>query len=115
MRPVARLAVGTEWLRPVVDVAPADLLEPHQRERVRRRLAAWLGTVVRQRLSALFAVADSSELGGAARGLAFQIVQGGGTVARRGATAQLRDLTADGRATLARLGIRFGVESVYMR
>ena len=112
--PVARLAVGTEWLRPVVDVAPADLLEPHQRERVRRRLAAWLGTVVRQRLSALFAVADSSELGGAARGLAFQIVQGGGTVARRGATAQLRDLTADGRATLARLGIRFGVESVYM-
>ena len=63
---VARLAVGTEWLRPVVDVAPADLLEPHQRERVRRRLAAWLGTVVRQRLSALFAVADSSELGGAA-------------------------------------------------
>ena len=112
--PVARLGVGADWLRPVIDVAPADLLEPHQRERVRRRLAAWLSTVMRHRLSALFALAESSELSGAARGLAFQIVQGGGTVARRDAKAQLRGLTAGDRAALARLGVRLGVESVYM-
>ncbi len=112
--PVARLAVGTDWLRPAVEITATDLLEPQQRERMRRRLATWLMSMLRRRLQPLFALLACNDLSGAGRGLAYQIAQGGGTVIRHDAQAQMRGLTESDRATLARLGVRFGVETAYM-
>ncbi|HET8646390.1 MAG TPA: helicase-related protein, partial [Vicinamibacteria bacterium] len=61
--PVARLAAGESALAPRVDVLASDLLDPPQRERVRRRLAEWLDAHVRGTLAPLFAVRDQSPPG----------------------------------------------------
>lgn len=110
---VARLAPGEDLLRPRVQVLRNELLEGAQRERVRARLAAWLEGHVRRRLRPLFALLEA-DLASAARGVAFQLSEGLGTLERRRASAQLKGLGADDRKALGRLGVRFGTETVYL-
>ena len=53
-------------------------------------------------------------LSGAARGLAFMIFEGLGTIPSIQAAQQIRGLNETDRPRLARLGLRFGVEAVYL-
>ena len=53
-------------------------------------------------------------LSGAARGLAFMLFEGLGTLPAMLAGQQLRGLTETDKPRLARLGLRFGVEAVYL-
>ncbi len=111
--PVARLAAGPELLRPGIHILPSDHLDPVERERLRRRLVRWLEGHLRGVLAPLFALTEAG-LAGAARGLAFQIAEGGGSVARAQAAAQVEALGARQRRAVARLGVRLGVETIFM-
>jgi ATP-dependent RNA helicase SUPV3L1/SUV3 len=53
-------------------------------------------------------------LSGAARGLAFMLFEQLGTVPSMQASQQLRGLSETDKPRLARLGLRFGVEAVYL-
>ena len=110
---IARLAAGPEPLRPAIEPIATDFLEPAGREAVRRRLAAWILTLVAERLAPL-ARAQAAPLTGAARGLVYQLAQGLGSLPRRAAAQQVAALDEDDRKALARLDIRLGVESVYL-
>jgi len=112
--PVARLAGGDDLLRPRVQVVRSDLIDGAQRERVRSRLAAWLDGYLRRALRPLFHLLEA-DLGSAARGLAFQLAEGLGSLPRRQAAAQVRALSRDDRKALARLGVRLGAETVYLK
>ncbi len=110
---VARLVAGESPLQPQVDVLASDLLDPPLRERVRRRLAAWLESHLRAALLPLFALRDGSPPG-LARGLAFALLEGLGAVSRRSVAQQLAALTPDDRRSLARLGVTIGRLSVFL-
>ena len=56
--PVARLTPGDGTLSPQVEILPSELLDPPRRERVRRRLVAWVEAHVRATLAALFALRE---------------------------------------------------------
>jgi len=58
--------------------------------------------------------AEPAPLSGAARGLAFMLFEGLGTVPSMQAGQQLRGLSETDKPRLARLGLRFGVETVYL-
>ena len=60
------------------------------------------------------AEAEPEPLSGAARGLAFMLFEQLGTVPAMQAAPQLRGLTETDKPRLARLGLRFGVEAVYL-
>jgi ATP-dependent RNA helicase SUPV3L1/SUV3 len=113
--PVARLAGGDDLLRPRVQVMRNDLIDGAQRERVRSRLAAWLDAHLRRVLRPLYRLLEASDLGSAARGLAFQLCEGLGALPRKQAAAQLRALTREDRQALGQLGVRLGAESVYLK
>ncbi len=110
---VARLVAGKDVLSPGVEAMASDLLEPDMRERVRRRLAAWLAGTIEARLAPLFA-ARRAPLAGAARGLVFQLCEALGSLPRRRAASQVEALGRDGRKALRKLGVRLGRESVFM-
>ncbi len=110
---VGRLAPGAEVLKPQLELLPSDLLDPAWRDRVRRRLADWLAAAVAEGLRPLVR-ARSAPLAGAARGLVHQLAEALGSLPRRGSEPQLAALTDDDRRQLSRLGIRFGVESVFL-
>ncbi len=110
---VARLAAGDTALSPQVEVLSSDLLDPPLRERVRSRLAPWLGAHLRRTLAPLFELRDRAPAG-AARGLAFALAEGLGAVARRTVAEQVDVLSGEERRTLGRLGVNLGRLSVFL-
>jgi len=83
------------------------------REGVRRRLAAFLRDHVRRGLAPLHRALDA-ELGGAARGLVFRLGEALGSLPAAEVAGQRAALDAADRKALARLGLRFGTETVYL-
>src|SRR3546814_1303493 len=55
-----------------------------------------------------------ADLDGAARGIAFQVLEGLGGAPAAAVEALVKDLDEEGRRTLARVGIRLGTESLYI-
>jgi len=111
--PVAALRRGDSLVAPRIEPLASDLLDGLGRERLRRRLVDWLAAEIRHRLAPLSALRDA-RLAGAARGLAFQLVEAGGLVPARQAAAQLGALSSEDRKVLARLGVRIGTETVWL-
>lgn len=110
---VARLVPGPDALRPAVDVPLDDLLDGDQREAVRRRAATWVRDHVARVLDPL-ADPPAAGLSGAARGVLYQVAEALGTLAVVHVRAQLDALAPADRKALARLGLRFGTESVFL-
>jgi len=111
--PVARLAPGADVLRPQVELLPVDHLDGALRERVRRRLADWLAETLAARLAPLGRL-EALGLDGAARGLAFQLAQGLGALAREPVAALLQALSPEDRRRLGRAGVRLGYLDVFL-
>jgi ATP-dependent RNA helicase SUPV3L1/SUV3 len=110
---VGRLQPGESILSPQVEALASDLLAPPQREAVRKRLLLFLAGVVKRSLGPLVALGDAP-LQGAARGLAFALVEGLGSVPRRAVAEQLRALTRDDRSRLSGLGVTFGRLGIFL-
>jgi ATP-dependent RNA helicase SUPV3L1/SUV3 len=110
---VARLVAGESALLPRVEVFASDPLDPVLRERVRRRLAAWIEARVRSSLAPLFALRDTLPAG-PARGLAFVLAEGLGSVRRRDVAEQVLALTTADRRELRRRGVTVGRLSVWV-
>ncbi|MDR3440244.1 helicase-related protein [Telmatospirillum sp.] len=111
--PLARLTAGATALTPTVEILPSDLIDQAARELLHKRLDDWLDSHLRQVMAPIFA-ALAAPLPGAARGLAFQLGEGLGSVPRAGAEQQVTSLTDDARTALARLDVRLGRESIFL-
>jgi ATP-dependent RNA helicase SUPV3L1/SUV3 len=92
---------------------PGDFLEGDVRESVRRRLTAFVRHAIAQGLRPLVRARDV-DLAGAARGLVFQLGEALGSLPADVVAEQRAALDAADRKALARLGVRFGTESVYL-
>jgi ATP-dependent RNA helicase SUPV3L1/SUV3 len=110
--PVGRLAAGESPLAPRVDALPSDLLDPPLRERVRRRIAAWVDGELRGRYAALFGE-EREGFSPSARGLVFSLRAGLGAVPRREVARQIAALTPEDRRLLARRRISLGRLNVF--
>jgi ATP-dependent RNA helicase SUPV3L1/SUV3 len=111
--PVARLVPGDSLLAPRIELMPAEFLEGELREMVRRRLATFLRDEIRRRLAPLFRAREAA-LSGAGRGLVYQLSEALGSLHAGAVAAQRAALEPADRPALARLGIRFGTEFVYL-
>jgi ATP-dependent RNA helicase SUPV3L1/SUV3 len=110
---IGRLIAGDGPLAPRVDVSAGDFLEGPARERVRQRLQGFVKGEIERRLKPLFVLRDLP-MGGVGRGLAFQLVDALGCLSTAEAGEQLRALDRASRRALARVGVRFGAESLYV-
>ena len=109
---VGRPVAGDDRLRPDVRIAASDLLTPAQRDRVGKRLTAWLRARVETELAPLFA--DPAGLpAGPARGVLYRLREHLGSMPRAAAAAELEALSRPGRQALRRAGLQIGRESVY--
>ncbi len=111
--PVARLVRGDTPSSPRIEPLASDLLDGDLKVRVRRRLEAWLAAELDRGLQSLRSL-ESASLAGAARGVAYQLVEAMGAVPRARVEQQLKTLKRDEAQALARLGVRLGAESVFL-
>ena len=110
---VGRLGRGDTPLRPAIALIGEDHLSAAQRERVRRRLQAWLDGFLARNAGPLVALRDAP-LEGTARGVAFALGEALGCAPRRALAPQIAALDGEGRRALAQAGVRLGALSVFM-
>ena len=110
---VARLVAGASPLEPQVALRADEGLGRDLAARARRRIESWLAGHLGEGLAALFDLRDAG-FSGAARGLAFQLVEALGSLPRRSVRALVADLPAAERRRMRALGVRFGLEAVYL-
>jgi ATP-dependent RNA helicase SUPV3L1/SUV3 len=110
---VARLTAAESALAPQVEVQATDLLDAGLRAKVQRRLAAFVQSELARRLAPLFALREGAPAG-PARGLAFVVAEGLGTVARRRVAEQMAALSASDRQALSRLSLTLGRAAVFL-
>ena len=110
--PIARLVTGDRAVNPRVELRPVDFLEGEARDAVKRRLERYVREAIGRILAPLEA-ALASPLAPAARGLVFQLGEGLGSLDIEPIRSLIATLDAADRKALARLGIRFGTETIY--
>jgi ATP-dependent RNA helicase SUPV3L1/SUV3 len=110
---VASLEPGPERLKPALQVLGDERLESSDRLRIEERLRTWLADHIRKVLGPLVK-ATTQEMPAPVRGIVFQLSEHSGAVPRANVEAQLAALGKDERERLAQLGIRFGLNMVFM-
>ena len=109
---VGTMVTGESLLTPRAEPLASDLLEGEAREKVRRRLQEFLRNEIEHRLRPLFS-AQALPLGGAGRGLVFQLADKLGSLPVIDAGRQIVTLDLSDRSALSRLGVRFGTQTIY--
>jgi ATP-dependent RNA helicase SUPV3L1/SUV3 len=111
---VARLARGEGPLSPRVEPLPGPLLDRPRRERVRRRLAAFVRRHVQQELPGLAGLASLEDPGPSLRAVHFALLEGLGCVPRARLAGVVAGLSGEDRRRLAGLGVRLGRTAVFL-
>ena len=115
---VARLTAGPGLLKPVAAPLASELLENPARDRVRRRLQAWLDRRIRETLAPLFLAAAgkaaAAELTGPVKGILFQLSEALGSLGRDAVGDLIGALGRADRKVLRQMGVRIGRHGVYM-
>jgi ATP-dependent RNA helicase SUPV3L1/SUV3 len=111
---IARLERGESALAPRLQLVADEHLGAPERERVFRRLEAWLAALLGTRLAPLVALSEANDLSGLARGLAFRLAETLGVLRRDAVAAELKALDQSARAQLRKYGVRFGPFNIYM-
>jgi ATP-dependent RNA helicase SUPV3L1/SUV3 len=111
---IAHLTAGDHPLRPRIEVRDGEFIDGPARERIRRRLAQWFDAYRDERLGAL-ARLEAAALTGAARGVAYQLAEALGTLARSVVRDQVQAIGKAERRKLAELGVIIGRMSLWVR
>ena len=112
--PVGRIGAGAHILEPQVRVIADEQLTGAMLEMVQRRLDLWIGQHVKKLLGTLTDLEKSEELEGIAKGIAFQIAESLGVLERGRVADEVKNLPQDARATLRKMGVRFGAYHLYL-
>jgi ATP-dependent RNA helicase SUPV3L1/SUV3 len=114
---VGTLVPGRTPLRPAVRPKVSEELRGDLRQRVadeiERRLSAWIARGI-GKIGRLTAASDDASLSGAVRGVAYALAEGMGAIRIDRVESVAAPLSAADRKALARLGVRMGVEWLFL-
>jgi ATP-dependent RNA helicase SUPV3L1/SUV3 len=110
---IGRLKPGETALKPRLLIIADDHLAPPDRERVVKRLEAWLAAHLDAKLKPLMALSEASDLSGLSRGLAFRLTENLGVLRRESASDEIKTLDQTARGQLRKYGVRFGAFNLY--
>ncbi|MTH96915.1 helicase-related protein [Roseibium sp. RKSG952] len=111
---VAKLVAGDDVLSPSVILLADEQLTGPARDKVQDRVDLWVKAHLETLLKPLFDLKTAEGLEGLARGVAFQIVEGLGNLERQAISDDIRQLDQDMRASLRKLGVRFGAYTIFV-
>ena len=111
--PLAELVKGSERLKPHIDLPADERVEAPARLRVEARLRSWVAAHIAGVLVPLVKAREAT-VTAPVRGIVFQLAESLGAIRRSEVDSHLALLKDEERKTLARLGIRFGVDHVFL-
>ncbi len=111
---VGKLVAGADPLKPQVDVFVDEVAGPEVIQKVQRRLQHFIDRKVAGLFEPLLNLSKDEELGGLAKGFAFQMVESFGVLPRAKVADDVKALDQDARGQLRKHGIRFGQFTIFM-
>jgi ATP-dependent RNA helicase SUPV3L1/SUV3 len=111
---VAELLRGGAPLSPRTALLGAEGASARLRDVAAQRVQTWLREEIAGVLGPLRALHEAQGLSGAARGLAFRMLEAGGALDRKDGEDLVRVLDADGREALSRLGVWVGRRTIFV-
>jgi ATP-dependent RNA helicase SUPV3L1/SUV3 len=111
---IGKLVPGEHILQPRVTVLADEQLTGASLEIVQKRLDLWLAQHIKKLLGPLAELESGEGLEGIARGVAFRIAESLGVLERSQVAEDVKSLTQEARATLRKLGVRFGAYHLYL-
>ncbi len=111
--PIARILPGPDALSPLVEALSSDLLDPAQREKIRKRGQVWIKGFIARAFGPL-ADPDKVVNPGPMRGLLHALAQGLGSVPRKDCAPQVNALSEKERGRLAQWGVRIAPRDVFV-
>ncbi|MBE7184631.1 MAG: helicase [Methylobacterium mesophilicum] len=112
--PIATIVAGDDPLRPRLVLFADEQLTGPARDKVMARAERFVGFQIETLLKPLTDLRDAANLSGIARGIAFRLVENFGLLPRRDVAEEIRSLDGEGRASLRRLGVRFGAYHIFV-
>jgi ATP-dependent RNA helicase SUPV3L1/SUV3 len=112
--PIGTLVATEDALRPRVILLADEQLTGPARDKVAARAERFVNFQVDTALKPLLDLRGADQLTGIARGIAFQLVENFGLLNRRDIADDMKSLDQEGRASLRRLGVRFGAYHVFV-
>lgn len=111
---VARLIAGETVLAPGFVILADETLTGPVRDKVHERISLWIKAHVGTLLKPLHDLETAEGLEGLARGVAFRLVEGLGILERQDVAEDVRQLDQGARASMRKLGVRFGAYHIYV-
>ncbi|WP_292897742.1 helicase-related protein [Nitratireductor sp.] len=113
-QPVGTLVAGDDALKPRVVLLADEQLTGPARDKVAARAERFVSYQIESLLKPLVDLRNTESLSGMARGIAFQLAENFGVLNRRNVAEDVRALDQDARASLRRLGVRFGAYHIFV-
>ena len=111
---IARLQTGESILKPRTQLIADDQLTGTDRQLVQERIERWVEVQIDSHLGPLRELSSGDGLEGLTRGIAFQLVEGLGILARDDVADDVKSLDQPARATLRKRGVRFGAFHIFL-
>ncbi|NRG16939.1 helicase [Rhizobiales bacterium] len=111
---VARLIAGETVLAPGFVILADETLTGPLRDKVQERISLWIKAHIGTLLKPLHDLEAAEGMEGLARGVAFRIVEGLGILERQDVAEDVRQLDQGARASMRKLGVRFGAYHIYV-
>ena len=111
---VGKLVPGKGGLEPEIEAFVDEQAGSEVREKVERRLRAFVEQKISGTCEAIRELAADEEITGLARGVAYRIVETFGVIDRSAIADDVKELDQENRKLLRRHGVRFGQRTIYV-
>lgn len=110
---VGELLKGDSILKPRVNLLADEQLSGPAREETEAKLDEVVNNLIEEKLHPLVQLSQVQDLSGLARGVAFQLIENLGVLAREPIAEDIRQLDQEARGHLRKFGVRFGAFNIF--
>jgi len=112
--PIARIAAGSDYLKPKIDLIVDEMIENDERNKLSDYLNKWIDKKIESELSSLIELKNIKEENPQLRALAYRLYENNGVIKRSNISEYLKKINQDDRKKLRRLGVKFGRYHVFL-
>ena len=110
---IGALGKGISPLKPIIILTISELVTNEQRDVLTKRLNVWFSRYISEAIPSLLNL-QTTKIKGPALGILYQITEGLGNASRNSLNSLIKGLNDQDKLDLARLGLRFGIHTVFI-
>ncbi len=112
--PIAKLAAGSDYLNPKIELIVDEMIENDERNKLNDYLNKWIIKKIEKELSSLIELKNIKEENPQLRALAYRLYENNGVIKRSNISDYLKKINQDDRKRLRKLGVKFGRYHVFL-